>query len=329
MKWENYEVDYLKNNYKNGLEYCSNFLNRTKKSVAHKLKKLDLINNKNWTEYELKILKENYSQHGSEYVSKIINRTTRSILWKAFELNIEVDNIYKCKRISETKRNSHKNFSDFKVNPEQFLNINTKEISYILGFLWADGYLFKDAINMWLKREDCEDIKNIFDKTGLWNNYYRYKNSKFRKEQMCFQTNNRFIFDFLVENKYKEKSLVSPNEILSLIPEELKNYFFRGYFDGDGSIGKYEKYKSVYMSFTSTYDQDWSFIEKLFNNLDIKFKSKISKYVTNQGNLTKTSRVVIQNKKDIIKFCNYIYGNSYDNYGLKRKYKIYEKIKNI
>ena len=41
--------------------------------------------------------------------------------------------------------------------------------------------------------------------------------------------------------------------ILNKIPNNLKKYFFRGYFDGDGSIYKYEKYYQVGLNITSTY----------------------------------------------------------------------------
>jgi hypothetical protein len=41
-----------------------------------------------------------------------------------------------------------------------------------------------------------------------------------------------------------------------------------------------------------------------------------------------SSYIVISNKKDIVKLGNYIYGDSYDNIGLLRKYKIYQEIKN-
>jgi len=62
-----------------------------------------------------------------------------------------------------------------------------------------------------------------------------------------------FIYDFLSENNYKEKSYVSATKILNKIPNNLKKYFFRGYFDGDGSIYKYEKYYQVGLNITSTY----------------------------------------------------------------------------
>jgi intein/homing endonuclease len=107
----------------------------------------------------------------------------------------------------------------------------------------------------------------------------------------------------------------------------LKKYFFRGYFDGDGSIYKYEKYYQVGLNITSTYEQDWGFIVDLFNELNIKPKIKRTKYKNKDNKTYNMSRVIIYNKIDIIKFCEYIYQN-YDFMGLKRKYEIYEKINN-
>lgn len=278
-----------------------------------------------WNNNELTYLKENYALLGSD-ISNTINRTKKSISQKAFELGLKADRKLVNEKISTIKLKNHKEFSDFKINPEQFLNITTPEIAYILGFLWADGYIRKDVIILWLKRTDAENIKHIFDKIGKWNIYYRYKNNKYRKEQMCFLTNNRFIYDFLVENDYKEKSLKSPDKILSLIPDNLKHYFYRGYFDGDGSIYKYDKYYQIGLNICSTYNQDWNFMIKLFDTLKINVTIKQNKYLTKDNKENKLSRLTILNKKEVILFCDYIY-QDFDNIALIRKYNIYKQIK--
>lgn len=278
-----------------------------------------------WNDNELAYLKENYVLLGSD-ISDTINRSKTAISQKAFELGLKADRKSINEKISTIKLKNHKEFSDFKINPEQFLNITTPEISYILGFLWADGYIRKDVIILWLKRTDAENIKHIFDKIGEWNIYYRYKNNSYRKEQMCFLTNNRFIYDFLVDNDYKEKSLKSPDKILSLIPNNLKHYFYRGYFDGDGSIYKYDKYYQIGLNICSTYNQDWNFMIKLFETLKINVTIKQNKYLTKDNKENKLSRLTILNKKEVIVFCDYIYQN-FDNIALIRKYNIYKQIK--
>jgi len=211
-----------------------------------------------------------------------------------------------------------------KVDDKQFLNITSPEISYILGILWADGYIFKNSIFLWLKKTDSKSIENIFNKTGNWNIYYR--KLKDRKEQMCFNTYNKFIFNFLVKNDYKNKSRLSPNKILSEIPNNLKQYFFRGYFDGDGTI--YSTKKQSVLNITSTYEQDWTDISKFMDKLHIKYSISKIRYTNKLNILNSASRIVIQNINGIVKFCDYIYKDFIgDNIGLKRKYDIYLIIK--
>jgi hypothetical protein len=84
-----------------------------------------------------------------------------------------------------------------------------------------------------------------------------------------------------------------------------------GFFDGDGCI--YHKVNSQ-LFFTGSIDQDWSFFELI--PLDIHWKS-ISKRTKN-GNY---SRMIIQDKKSIKLFCEYIYASKdVDNIGFDRKY---------
>ena len=272
-----------------------------------------------WSENEIEILKQNYECNGVDYIKMILpDRTKKGIVWKVGDLGLKVNRELYNLRISRTKLNTTKPFNLYKVNPDIFLNIDSKEISYILGFLWADGYIRNDCISMWLKKDDSENIKHIFDSTGIWNNYYR--KLKGRKEQMSFHTHNKYIFNFLVENDYLSKSYVNQSKILSLIPNELKHYFFRGYFDGDGSI--WMKNNQCIMNITSTYEQDWSVIEELFNNLDIRYTTSC---YDDKNRKSKCSRIVTQNMNGIVKFFNYIYQN--DDMGLKRKLNTFLKIK--
>jgi hypothetical protein len=328
-KWQEEENTFLIDNYKKqGIDYCVIHLKRSKKSIQHQLKKLNLTKNPYWSDVEESLLKLNYESIDIKDLVKLINRSKSAIQYKAYELGLSVDKKLIGNRISESKRNNHKDFNQFKVNPEQFLNITTPEISYILGFLWADGYIRDDYVVMWLKIDDAEHIKHIFEKTGNWNIYYRI--TKLGSKQMCFHTNNRFIYNFLVENDYLNKSKLSPDKILSNIPNELKHYFFRGYFDGDGTIYHSKKNYQNILNITSTYEQDWSTTENLFKKLNIKYRLTKSSKINKKGILNSCSRIVTQNKDGVIKFCDYIYNDfENDNIGLHRKFKIFIGIKNF
>jgi len=214
-----------------------------------------------------------------------------------------------------------------KVSYENFLNIKTKYHAYILGFLWADGYVRKPySIETTINIEDLVDIEKVFNKTGDWNIYTQKRFDKRTNKNYysaTIQTSNKIIVDFLINCDYDKKSKNSPTKILSKIPNELKSYFFRGYSDGDGCF--YINNTNHQYIITSTYEQNWNFIETLFIEL------KISYNIISQSLIkSKYSQIRITNKNDIDIFGNYIYYNcdNYDNYGLTRKYLIYKKIKN-
>ena len=120
-----------------------------------------------------------------------------------------------------------------RVPYENFIDIKTKEMSYILGFLWADGHIRKPySVGTTINIKDSLDIKNIFSKTGDWcfYNCKRFdKRTKRNYTNFEILTSNKKIVDFLIENDYDKKSIVSPNKILSKIPDEFKLYFLGGF----------------------------------------------------------------------------------------------------
>ena len=210
------------------------------------------------------------------------------------------------------------------IDDKQFLHIQTPVVSYILGFLWADGYVNKYSISTTIKTSDFKNINSIFQKTGNWGFYHRKRFSKKSKkfyESSTIYISSKEISKFLIHNDFKIKSKTSPNKILSLIPENLQNHFFRGYVDGDGSFSFYGK-KQIKFNITSTINQDWYFIEKLFEKLKIN-SYHIFKYDRKSGI---SSMITISNKWDIIKLGEYLYSSS--ECKLQRKYSKYLQIKN-
>lgn len=211
-----------------------------------------------------------------------------------------------------------------RININLFTNIKDKEIGYILGLLWADGcvtYSNNNAktpiIKHSAKNEDNVIFIEILKFSGNWNTFITKNVGSFAKEPKNISVNwvsSRLFGNFLIENQYKNKT-ISPDIILNKIPNNLKLYWFRGFFDGDGSVTiKNKGHHSI--AFTSAYNQDWKFIIDLFHELNIlNYKIRIIK---SRGG--KSSQIRITNKKDLIKFENYIY-QDYDDkpMGLLRK----------
>jgi intein-encoded DNA endonuclease-like protein len=212
-----------------------------------------------------------------------------------------------------------------KIDAKKFINFCTPEHVYLLGFIWADGHLYTDSmgrhrITIEITQADMTDIKPVIDLTGKWS--FVYRNRANRNPQVCASCSNDLLADFLIEHKYKFKSTYSPC-IYNDIPSDLKHYFLRGLFDGDGSFYYNQKSHSRQFSVTSSYNQDWSLLETVFTSLGIKFSIKRTETnVVNKHNKTNSySQIRITSKRDIKKLHDMIYSDHYDEIGLKRKYE--------
>lgn len=137
----------------------------------------------------------------------------------------------------------------------------TKKLAYILGFLWADGYLIhtkktSKVVGMYLKYEDFNEIEDIIkDELKITTFYERYFNSKKRGKQRGFTSGKVKLYNFLYKLGYKDKSKISPIKVINYVGVEYFKYWLRGLIDGDGSI--YCSSRTSQLSITSSYDYDW------------------------------------------------------------------------
>lgn len=202
--------------------------------------------------------------------------------------------------------------------------VNTKEMSYMLGFIWADGYLLNrhhKEIRIECVREDIEAIRSTFNKTISWN--ISYRNRSYRKPQATLQTSNRHLFDFLYQHGYGAKTNGSATAILNLIPENLRQFWFRGLIDGDGCWYINKRLSLRQFSVSSCFDQDWSYLENLLNTLNIQYKT--TKRIQGKN---KHSVVRVTGFENLIKLGSYIYDSYADDHiGLQRKYNKWIEIR--
>lgn len=213
-------------------------------------------------------------------------------------------------------------------NPYFFINEITPESSYILGLLWADGYLGNNlncAIRIEMIKSDLSLLSFIFNKTGRWNYYYRKR--EHWQPQMLASINNRPLYEFLVLHDYKDKSGISANKILKYIPTNLYKYFFRGLVDGDGSFYINKKHYVRHFICASSYNQDWSYFENLLKALEIPYRIDRRSHINKTGKENKQSTLRITCKLGITRWGDYIYDNYVtDQIGLHRKFKKYQEI---
>lgn len=209
------------------------------------------------------------------------------------------------------------------VNETQFIKPTTPLTVYILGLLWADGYIKHPyTITLATTYPDADYLIPLFLKTGKWKHYKKiYKNKRW-KVGCTIKTSNKPLFDFLESHDYSSKSNESADKILSIIPNHLKHCWFRGLLDGDGHIHT-DNSGCHNVSFSSTINQNWSFLELLCKKLEIEYSIRHEK--RNTGN---SSRFYVYGKHKTIKFCEFMYGGySNDFIGLKRKHDKFLQLK--
>ncbi len=195
---------------------------------------------------------------------------------------------------------------------------------YLLGYLWADGYLnhtgYNRRITISVRSDDGDYLKNLFLETGEWRVYLNPRKGHSSPQTQIYKQDIE-LFDFLEKSGYKTKSGSDPKAILKIIPESKRYLFWLGYFDGDGCFYVRKNGKSPVFSVASCYEQDWSSLSKLCDELGIKWK--VRKRVLKLG---RGSEFLVQRRADIIKIGRFIYGDG--RIGLERKKQKYLSIKN-
>jgi hypothetical protein len=209
-----------------------------------------------------------------------------------------------------------------KVSITIFLEIDKKEIAYFLGFLWADGYIHHyisnginhHVISIEIKSTDAIILQDIFLSFGDWNIQKR-KRCHY-SEVTLFTTNNKDLYNFLHECGYNNKSSIEPSQILTKIPEELKIYFWKGLFDGDGSVGLCGR--GSYFEIASTYDYKYLEIINFITKFGVE-KYNIYQQISKKGYKSSVLKIY---GKEILKL-----SDLFVEYGLIRKNNNFLKIK--
>lgn len=285
-----------------------------------------------FSEEQKQFLINNYPNKGSVYCSEILPFSPKQICSKAHKLGLlllpEIKKKIQQLNGKNIKKNKiEKTFEEYHVNPIQFFKPQTREVAYILGILWADGYLLHKIsyiISLQLVLSDLLDIKHIFDFAGKWCFYTRKRPN--RKEQGTLTTTNKPLFNFLSQHNYIAKNNKSADSILQIIPDNLKLYWFRGLIDGDGCFYQSKNKMINQFSISSSYNQNWHFAENLFKYLDINYSIRRSQ---NKSKTNSSSMIRITGIQNIIKLGSFIYpNNEFDGIGFSRKYNKYICIKN-
>lgn len=249
----------------------------------------------------------------------------------AKELGIHRESVMKIVRQNPNYKpymNGNPTIRKHKLNEEFFDVIDTEEKAYIFGLLCADGHVADAGLHFAVADKDIELYEKVRDAMGSDQpfRYFRKKSQfSYGKEyfdHVALKMNSRKMVKRLRELGIPaNKTYTLTAEVMNNVPEELRDHFARGYFDGDGGIymydnvGKGNDFKTK-VSIMGNRD----FIKRVFDNRyetndEIRYDPK-TKQSYNWG---------ISRKSLIIRFGNRIYKDA--TIYMERKYRIYAELK--
>lgn len=254
-------------------------------------------------EEKLNFVKENYHNLGAKEVAKILNCSRATILKMAKKLKLNTSLPFMKRQISSS--------TQLKNNPlyDKMYNLNDRELTYILGFLWADGHVHTSengtsghSIICAISIKDYKHIRKSFLKKAPWKEKFfnqKLKNKIFKMYKINIY--NKKLVKWLESLEFTQKSIVFPFKLINSLNKECLSSFIAGYFDGDGSF--YFNPKGVYRTtIACNYNSDsYSWIDFFLKNEIICHERKI---ISKKGHKSLSLDIcdIKSNKKFIEKF---------------------------
>ena len=261
-----------------------------------------------------------------------VDAETKNKIIEAYKNNMslrEIEKEFKVLRATVSKFLEEQNIKKIKGNHYRkyfhdfdfFENIDTEEKAYWLGFMFADGYIVnhenrygEDSFGLTLAEDSLDSIEK-FKKSLNATNPIRYDNSKSIGQPLAkiVLTSQKTVNDLIDKGCVKQKSLIlqPPKKV----PEKLLSHFIRGFFDGDGSLMKYNynNYPSYQIEFTTTYEMAiW--LREIFGKGDVRKEKRrdFTWYYSIGGN------------RQVLDICHYMYDEA--TIWMDRKYARYQEL---
>lgn len=275
-------------------------------------------------------------KRNKEFIEQLLKEYYEGASMKELDLKYHTDTYYqfkKIKNIQKRKPNEQRTIS--RTNCYK-LKWNCSAISnefeaYILGMLYADGYITDCQLGLKLKKSDKELVEII-------KNYFS------EDIKLQFEKNNyKFVVSsVVVVNNLKKiglsKHKTNFNFNIPILKSDLYKHFIRGYFDGDGSI--YICKKNIKTPFLKGYicsptEPILKDIQNILlqNNIDCKIniEKRIGKTIKCIDKQLIAScdmyRLFIRKKEALSNFYHFLYDDC--NIFLKRKKEIFDNYFNI
>lgn len=122
------------------------------------------------------------------------------------------------------------------VNRDFFQNIDTEEKAYWLGFIYADGSIHS-SINRLQILLSTKDKSHLLKFAKIFAAKVVDKKRKYGTS-VCYVYGSKICNSLIEKGVKPRKTYIDSSEIFNHVPSGLLNHFVRGYFDGDGTVGK-------------------------------------------------------------------------------------------
>ena len=200
-----------------------------------------------------------------------------------------------------------------------FKRIDTERKAYWLGFLYADGNVYKNTVSLSQSTDNIEHLKT-FNKHLLNNTPVTTKiqSSWGAKSEVsvAYIYSKEMCQDLIKLGCVERKSLTLEFPTDSQVPNSLLHHFIRGYIDGDGSISSTqdEKFYSVGVLGTkSMVEGIKTYLSLEYLTTSVEPRAEGVYYINFGGNL------------QVLEKLDYIYKDA--TVYLKRKYDTYKELK--
>lgn len=234
--------------------------------------------NDNLEKYKL-LCEQNYTR---EEIAKKLNVTTRTIT-----------NYKKITNVNPKRKIS--------LDDTYFKKIDTEEKAYILGFVYADGYIDgkEKSLGIDVNKRDIDILYKIKEATRCKNDLHKSSTENCVRLYLC---SKKMVNDLKNVGVYRNKTKTIR---MPLLEDELYRHFMRGYCDGDGHVGLTQ---TVIVTGSEQFHKD------MVSLLENKFKMKMS--TRKQGN----TWYLVLSRKDLC-IVEWMYDNC--SIYLDRKYNSY------
>lgn len=211
----------------------------------------------------------------------------------------------------------------YSINENYFETIDSNNKAYILGFIYADGSVYKNYLSVWLSDKDVEILDFIKKELNYSGKIYsRYDNIKSRGYVGISISSKKIVSDLIKLGVVKNKTYHSKE--LPFYGKTYESAFLMGFFDGDGSI--YSNDHRGYPEYTICFSGNISVLNQIKNIL-LNYGISSSN-IRHRHNSDESCLLEIRGNKNIEKIYDVFYSNA-DFYLNRKKEKFNNFILNI